>query len=501
MNRKHKKPVIALTITFLILLALYIGISFYFTSHFFIGTSINGINASNKGVEAVEDNIRREIKNYVLQIDGRNHLTDVITADDIDYEFIPDGSVKQLLEKQKSFAWIINLFRKNHNDLQVTTTFDDQKLKDKIHSLVFFKEENVTPPVDALVKYNEASSKYEIISEDNGTTLDKEKFTSSVIAAIESGDTYMNADELQCYQNPKYTSSSTELKELADTMNQYIAVTITYDFGDRYEICDKTYIQDWLEVDDTLHVTFNFEKVRAYVDSIARIYNTFGKTRNFIDHNGNVIEVSGGDYGWLIDRAAETTRLVELVQKGKNVQVEPIYSQVARSRNINDIGDTYVEIDLSLQHIWVYKDGKLVVDSDCVTGNSSRGFDTPTGIYQITYKERNATLVGENYSSDVTYWMPFYYNVGLHDAPWRNSFGGKIYKRSGSHGCVNLPPKVAEKVFATVEKGTPIVCYQSNPEDKETISSNKESDTKKEQTVTSDSVSASKKPASSSRNR
>ncbi|SET14991.1 L,D-transpeptidase family protein [[Clostridium] polysaccharolyticum] len=501
MKRKHKKTVIALTITFLVLLALYIGISFYFKSHFFFGTSINGISASNKCVEAVEENIRREIKNYVLQIDGRNHLTDVITADDIDYEFMPDGSVKQLLKKQKSFTWIVSLFRKNQSDLQVTTTFDDQKLKDKIHSLVFFKKENTTPPADALVKYNDASGKYEIIPENNGTTLDLDKFTSSVITAIESGDTYMNSDDLQCYQNPKYTSSSTELKVLADTMNQYITVTITYDFGDRYEICDKTHIQDWLEVDDSFQVTFNHEKVRAYVDSIARIYNTFGKTRDFIDHNGNIIEVTGGDYGWLIDRAAETARLIKLVQKGKNVQIEPTYSQVARSRNINDIGDSYVEIDLSLQHIWVYKNGKLIVESDCVTGNSSRGFDTPTGIYQITYKEHNATLVGENYSSDVTYWMPFYYNIGLHDAPWRNSFGGSIYKRSGSHGCVNLPPDVAEKVFATVEKGTPIVCYQSNLEEKETVCSNTDSNTKKEKTVASASVHASKKPASTSRNR
>ena len=254
-------------------------------------------------------------------------------------------------------------------------------------------------------------------------------------------------------------------------MNQYIGVTITYEFGDRYEICDKDYIQDWLEVDDKFNVTFNLEKVRSYIDSIARIYNTFGKTRDFVNHDGKIIEVSGGDYGWLMDRAAETTRLIELIQAGKNVQVEPTYSQTARSRNTNDIGNSYIEIDLTLQHVWVYKDGKLVADTNCVTGNSSRGFDTPTGIYQITYKERNATLKGENYSSDVNYWMPFYYNVGLHDAPWRNSFGGSIYKRSGSHGCVNLPPKIAEIVFANIEKGTPVVCYSSKPEVKNVNSS------------------------------
>ena len=481
MRSKRKPIIITFALTILILLVIYFCMAFYFKSHFFIGTSINGIDSSRQGVEAVEESIRREVKNYVLQIDGRNKITDVITADDIDYNFVSDGSVEKLLKAQNPYAWISSLFRKSSNDMNVTTTFDDQKLKDKVNSLVFFKEENVKPPVDASVKYNEIAGKYEIVPEDIGSTINKETFLSSITNAIESGDTYLNSEDAKCYIDPKYTSTSTELTKLSDTLNQYIGVTITYEFGDRYEICDKDYIQDWLEVDDNFNVTFNLEKVRSYIDSIARIYNTFGKTRDFVNHDGKVIEVSGGDYGWLMDRAAETTRLVELIQAGKNVQVEPTYSQTARSRNINDIGDNYIEIDLTLQHVWVYKDGKLVVDSDCVTGNSSRGFDTPTGIYQITYKERNATLKGENYSSDVSYWMPFYYNVGLHDAPWRNRFGGSIYKRSGSHGCVNLPPKVAETIFANIEKGTPVICYRSKPEDK-TVTSSQTQSTKEPET-------------------
>lgn len=468
MKRKRKQIfIITFAITILILLAVYIGMACYFKSHFFIGTSINGINSSNKGIEAVEDSIRREVKNYVLQIDGRNKLTDVITADAIDYEYVPDGAVADLLHKQNPYAWIVSLFKKSTNDMQVTTSFNEEKLADKTDSLVFFKEENITAPADASVKYNETAGNYEIVPEEMGSTLNKEKFQTTLIKMIESGDTYFNLDDEKCYVDPKYTSASTELKNLSETMNKYINVAVTYEFGERYEICDKTYIQDWLEYDDSFNVTFNLEKVRSYIDSIARIYNTYGKTRDFKNHAGKIIEVSGGDYGWLMDRAAETTRLVDLIKEGKNVQVEPTYSQLARSRDTNDIGDSYVEIDLSAQHVWAYKDGKLVVDSDCVTGNSSKGHDTPSGIYQITYKEHDATLKGENYSSDVKYWMPFYYNVGLHDASWRHgAFGGTIYKRSGSHGCVNLPPNVAEKIFANVEKGTPIVIYHSKEEDK-----------------------------------
>ena len=89
----------------------------------------------------------------------------------------------------------------------------------------------------------------------------------------------------------------------------------------------------------------------------------------------------------------------------------------------------------------------------------SKGYGTPVGIYGITYKERDATLRGEGYASPVSYWIPFNGNVGMHDASWRGSFGGEIYLRGGSHGCVNLPVKKAEKIYEYVEKGEPVIVY------------------------------------------
>ncbi|MFR2849244.1 MAG: L,D-transpeptidase [Hungatella hathewayi] len=118
-----------------------------------------------------------------------------------------------------------------------------------------------------------------------------------------------------------------------------------------------------------------------------------------------------------------------------------------------------MEINLTAQHLFFYKDGKLLVESDFVSGNSSKGYDTPPGAYPITYKERNATLKGEDYRTPVDYWMPFNGNIGMHDAGWRSSFGGNIFKTSGSHGCVNLPPSVAKTIYENIEAGMPVLCY------------------------------------------
>ena len=110
--------------------------------------------------------------------------------------------------------------------------------------------------------------------------------------------------------------------------------------------------------------------------------------------------------------------------------------------------------------MWYYENGALVADTDVVTGNISRHNGSPDGVFKIVYKESPAVLRGEDYESDVTYFMPFAYNVGIHDASWRNGrFGGDIYKSSGSHGCINAPLEVVEKMFGKVEVGTPVVAY------------------------------------------
>ena len=192
---------------------------------------------------------------------------------------------------------------------------------------------------------------------------------------------------------------------------------------------------------------------------LAKKYDTFGYPRQFKTSTGETITVSGGDYGWLMARNDTTTKLIEAIKSGKSQTIEPEYTYKGYVRDTNDIGNTYVEVSLSAQHMWFYKNGQLLVDTDVVTGNHNLGHDTKTGIYAIMYKERNATLVGEDYSSPVKYWMPFYANVGIHDASWRTTFGGSEYLSNGSHGCVNTPEANAEKIFNNIEKGVPVVVY------------------------------------------
>ena len=107
----------------------------------------------------------------------------------------------------------------------------------------------------------------------------------------------------------------------------------------------------------------------------------------------------------------------------------------------------------------MYVNGECIVDTPVVTGNVSAGHNTRKGVFCLTYKTRNATLRGPGYASFVYYWMPFDGGIGLHDATWRGSFGGSIYKTNGSHGCVNMPLEAAKTVYNNLESNMPIIVW------------------------------------------
>ena len=126
---------------------------------------------------------------------------------------------------------------------------------------------------------------------------------------------------------------------------------------------------------------------------------------------------------------------------------------------IGDETGTFIEISIDQQHMWFYENGNLIVDTPVVTGNDDGDCNTPTGSYAIQSREVQMTLVGEDYESYVDYWLGFNGGIGIHDASWRDDFGGDIYQGNGSHGCVNTPFDKVKTIYEHVEVGTPVYVY------------------------------------------
>ena len=203
------------------------------------------------------------------------------------------------------------------------------------------------------------------------------------------------------------------------------------------------------------------EKVRSWVEQLAEQYDTCKTDREFLSTRGDVVTVKYGTYGTKIDVEKEVAYLMKAMQE-RRTETEvhiPAYRQKGYVRGLDDIGDTYIEVDMTGQHLYFYLEGELALDTDIVTGDVSRRRETPEGIYYVYSKQRNRILRGADYASFVKYWMPVVGGVGLHDASWRRKFGEEIYKKDGSHGCINMPSEEAAKLYEMTEKGMPVIMF------------------------------------------
>ena len=330
--------------------------------------------------------------------------------------------------------------------------------------------ENQEAPQDAYVTFQE--TEFVIVDEVQGTTIDENTMFEAVKTAVSESRPDVSAEEAGAYAAPSVTKDNPDLIAQRDMLNTYAKASITYTFGEQTELLDGSIIKDWFDYDENGNIIENEDTFKAnakeYVKSLAAKYDTVGKERSFHSTASDAdITVKGGSYGWKINQKKEVAQLIEEIKAGTVTTREPIYSSTAVSREGNEIGNTYVEVDLGNQHMWFYKDGQLIVDSDFVSGNMSyKDRVTPSGVYSLYYKQRDKTLRGKKnpdgtyeYESPVKYWMPFNGGVGLHDASWRSNFGGNIYKTSGSHGCINLPRSKAQVLYENIEKDVPIVCF------------------------------------------
>jgi hypothetical protein len=456
--RKRNKIVLGIIISICTLLIIYFGMAIYFMNHFYFGSVINNISVSGKSVEDVNKLLATEVQKYQLNIKERGGINEQIRGEEIGLKYDINVDFKELKDKQNPFKWILAMLNTKDSKMTVGTKYDKDLLKEQVDKLSCFDSTKIIEPKNAGYKY--ADNGYVIVEEVLGNKGSKDILYKSAIDAVNTGIATIDLESIDYYVKPQYTSKSPKVIATRDMLNKYVSSKITYTFGEDKKVLDGSIINKWFAVDDNSEITFNKKQVENYMDVLASEYNTVAKARNFVTSSGKVINIGGGSYGWSINKVKEIKDIISTIMEGKSISKEPAYYQKAAAHGKDDIGNTYVEIDLTAQHMWFYKNGSLITQGDVVTGNyASEKTRTPVGIYKIDYKEKNATLKGEDYAAPVDFWMPFNGGIGIHDASWRDKFGGELYKTGGSHGCINSPYEVAKTIFDNIETGTPVVCY------------------------------------------
>lgn len=433
----------------------YLAASVYFMEHFFLGTAVNGENVEFQTVKQVNSLILEQAEGYGLTLLERGGTEESVTAQQLGMSFSETENVRNYKRVQNGFLWPRMFWQQDTYQIAPDITFDEETFDETLASLSCVREGE--EPEDARVELT--ADGYELYPEQQGSRIKEDVLKEQVRAAAETLTETVDLEEAGCYEEPSLTVDSPEITELTAKLDQWFATEVTYEFGSQTEVVDSSVVAGFIQLDGC-EASLSEEAVRAWVAGLADRRDTYKKSRQFNSTLRGVITVSGGNYGWQIDQETETAALLASVEKGETAAKQPAWSREGKAwGDNNDVGDTYIEVDMGAQHMWAYKDGALLIDTDVVTGNISRNYGTPSMVAAIQYKDRNAVLRGDNYATPVKYWMPFYGNYGIHDASWRREFGGTVYLTNGSHGCVNTPPAAMKVIFENMDSGTPVVLY------------------------------------------
>lgn len=431
------------------------------------GTSINGLNCSGLTYRQASAELSDYWNSRHLQVVGS---LDETLADFTDFGCTYDiDEYLKSIKKDHLVASAVNYYL--HVPFNASITMKVRScgtdfLQD-VKSSYFLRRDGTTETSDAYVDLEDPE--FPIVPEVYGTKADPDAFTEDLIHALEMGITRFEYDEKSYVSCPDVKADDPELIEYQKFCRKYLNQKITYKFGDDTYTIPASKLAAMMG--DNLTGEADAEAVADFVKYLKDEYDIAGGELKFHSLTGRTFNVSRGDCIWVIDEQGEALQLAADISSHSDVTREPVYASTGTGKYSKklEIGNTYVDVDLENQHVTFFKKGKKAFECDCVSGSLAAGHGTPTGVYHITNMGRNITLIGGGkkgspgyYESFVQYWMAFIGNsIGLHDASWRSEseFGGDTYKYSGSHGCVNLPPSKAGKLYDVLEIGTPVIVH------------------------------------------
>lgn len=443
-----------------VLVLIYLGISVFFMNRFLFRTTLNGMDVSSMTAAAVEEKEASGVAAYELKITCRDGSVYTLYGTDFSLEEQWDDGIVKLAKSQSGFAWIGSLFSDTSLELEGLIVYDAEELENALNELDFMQAENQVAAIDASVSEYSAADGYTLVPSEEGTQIDEEMLLGVLDAAIMALSEEVDLAESGCYLEAEIQDDDATLLATIDELNSYVKAQIIYTVGDDTWQLDGGTICEWLSVTDDGQVVLDEDAIAEYVSALADQYNTCYSSKTLDTSYGKTVTITNIHYGWKVDTDTETEQLISEIKAGESVTRDLNYSMTANSHSGNDYGNSYVEINLTAQHLYLYNEGALVLETDFVSGKAtSADTITPTGAFTVTYTQRDAILNGDGYSTPVSFWMPFYGNYGMHDATWRSSFGGTIYKTNGSHGCVNLPYSAAQTIYNTISKGWPVLIY------------------------------------------
>lgn len=466
-KKKSKKGlIITLSIIGVLLIGIataYLGISSYYKDKFVMGTNVNGVDCSEKTLAQVEAMLQKQVEEYALTIQLANGGKEVLEGTDMGIKYGGYKQLKEAFNEQNAYLWPKALFEENNIKAEIVFEYDQEKLNTLIATLECVKPENQVAPVSATVVYKDGT--FVIQDEVYGTQLDLTKVNEAIHTKVSAMEQEVNLEECGCYVQPVYKKDSKEVLVAQAELNKYISASITYSLDNIVVVVDKDEIAPWVSVDANMTPVIDTAKVKAFTDTLGKKYNTANRNGVITTPTGKQANVAVAGYGRQVGSQEDCNQLISEIKEGKTVTRSPIISRQATPEGQFAWGTTYVEVDITEQHMWYVVNGQVAFETDVVTGKKGKN-DTPTGTYTILEKIKGKYLRGRlvngkpSYVTWVNYWMRVTWSgIGFHDAGWQPTFGGDRYVNNGSHGCINMPPAKAKEFYGMLSVGCPVVIH------------------------------------------
>lgn len=473
-NKKKLKVVLALCIVASVIAGIGLLVYIHHVDTTTLGRKISvyGLDVSKLTVEEAQQKISETFQNKTVTLneDGEDIYSTSLAQ--MGYSLDQDvlKSALETLQQQRSQKFQLLALQKDYQiDYQI---FKDEAQEQTALAVENFNNKERIDSTDAHIRYSKKKQKYVLVEQVVGNQIDENRLLSFVDDTLdEKFKTELFVSEAKIvlsedvYCQPDIEASGEmkqQVKKLNSQLKKYRSTTVTYVFGSETQVLDSETISSWLKIKNS-GMSIDQDAAANYISEMANKYNTIYVPRTFHTSLGTDITVSDNEYGYRIDQDGELAQLLEDMKSGEDISREPVYSSSGMQRNgTDDLAGSYIEVSLDAQHLWLYKDGALITETDIVSGAPTAKRETYRGAWPIAYKASPFTLSSEEYgyATTVKYWMPFVYGQGLHDASWQSSFGGNRYKTGhGSHGCINLPEDQAALIYNTIDGGYPIIIY------------------------------------------
>lgn len=434
-------------------------------STYITGSKINSYQVGGLTPEqAMQEVSEGGTEYYTLTIKEKGGAQESIGYQDIDLGTAYNiADFQAVLDTQNANGRVFGSSVPLNTEIAGTPSYNTEKLEAKMNALACISQQTKTQ--NAYISAYQEGQPFTIVPEVEGNSLNVDAAKAAIRQAIDARQQELDLNTAGVYDQVTVRSTDEALIRQAEQMNAVSGISITYQIRGSQEVLPGSQIVTWLTgTDENGQIGVNQDSVNAYVNGLKQKYDTSGTYRTFTGGSGAEVGLTTV-YGWKMDAAAEAAALTQAIQSCQSQTREPVWERKGNSATMPEWGNTFVEVDMARQHVYYFKDGQVVWDAPCVTGNVAKNYTTPDGVYSVYSKERNRVLRGKmvngkpEYEQPVSYWMPFNGGIGLHDANWRGTFGGTIYKTNGSHGCVNLPPSKVPQLYDLISVGTIVVCH------------------------------------------